>query len=55
MKTDDELTGEEAAALRSLAEGPLPPAGLEDRTTASLAARGLLARRAMLLAMRATT
>ena len=45
MKTDDELTGEEAAALRSLAEGPLPPAGLEDRTTARLAARGLLARR----------
>lgn len=45
MRTDDELTGEETAALRSLADGPPPPGELEDRTLARLTARGLLVRR----------
>ena|SRR5215471_14296059 len=44
MDDRDELTADEARALRALGDGPAPPAGLEDETVARLAREGLLGR-----------
>jgi hypothetical protein len=44
-ENDDELTPEEAKAMRSLAEGGMPPRALERATVARLKERGLLAGR----------
>ncbi len=41
-ENDDELTREEASALRNLAEGEAPPPALERATVARLRERGLL-------------
>jgi hypothetical protein len=41
-ENDDELTSDEAKALRSLAEGGMPPRALEQATVARLKERGLL-------------
>jgi hypothetical protein len=45
MTDQDDLSPEEASALRDLAAGPEPPASLENAAVERLRARGLIARR----------
>lgn len=45
MTDQDDLSPEEASAMRELAAGPEPPGSLENRAVERLRARGLIARR----------